>query len=166
MSDFVPSTAWANDCRGSLLIVGFLPVYFCVVGVRPPSRAVFDPRVGLVTAQLESLSLMGGGGGMGVGVGGGSGGVAAGRVLVHEAKLVSPPEKDRRLGLIFPIVSRARYCSYRVDSVALTFLAFVDLRSLVTHLPCEKRRQSFRRQRRRSVLIFFCDHEGKFSLDF
>lgn len=56
--------------------------------MRPPSRAVFDPRVGLATAHLDSLSLMSGGG-MGVGVvGGGSGGVATGRVLVAEAKLV------------------------------------------------------------------------------
>lgn len=99
-------------------------VFLCgMLGVRPPSRAVFDPRVGLVTAQLESLSLMGGGGGMGVGVAGGSGGVAAGRVLVHEAKLVGPPEKNRKLRPQFPIV-----CSTRTDragSVALVFFSCI-----------------------------------------
>ncbi|CAM9413235.1 unnamed protein product [Ectocarpus sp. 6 AP-2014] len=52
----------------------------------PPSREVFDPRVGLATAHLDSLGLMNGGG---IGVGSSGSGVAAGRVLVAEAKLVS-----------------------------------------------------------------------------
>ncbi|CAM9689646.1 unnamed protein product [Ectocarpus fasciculatus] len=52
----------------------------------PPSREVFDPRAGLATAHLDSLSLMTGGG---IGVGSGGSGVAAGRVLVAEARLVS-----------------------------------------------------------------------------
>ncbi|CAN0047739.1 unnamed protein product, partial [Ectocarpus sp. 13 AM-2016] len=50
----------------------------------PPSREVFDPRVGLATAHLDSLGLMNGGG---IGVGSSGSGVAAGRVLVAEAKL-------------------------------------------------------------------------------
>lgn len=59
---------------------------------RPPNGlAVFDPRAGLATAHLDTLSLMEmdgmDGTAMGV-VGGGSSGVAAGRVLVAEAKLV------------------------------------------------------------------------------
>lgn len=55
-------------------------------GVRPPARAVFDPRVDLATSHLDSLSLMSGGG---------SGGAAAGRVLVAEAKLVSSYTRQR-----------------------------------------------------------------------
>ncbi|CAM9592992.1 unnamed protein product, partial [Scytosiphon promiscuus] len=61
-------------------------------GAAPLSNglAVFDPRAGLATAHLDSLSLMEMDGmdeaAMGV-VGGGSSGVAAGRVLVAEARL-------------------------------------------------------------------------------
>ncbi|CAB1110403.1 unnamed protein product [Ectocarpus sp. CCAP 1310/34] len=50
----------------------------------PPSREVFDPRVGLATAHLDALGLMNGGG---IGVGSSGSGFAAGRVLVAEAKL-------------------------------------------------------------------------------